>query len=103
MKPDVLFICTGASPRVPEISGIDRDNVVFAVDVIAGKVKVSGNIIILGSRRVALETAELLCDAGNEVKIVARADDIGLDLPARIRMFLLKRFSEKNITVKSNC
>jgi 2,4-dienoyl-CoA reductase-like NADH-dependent reductase (Old Yellow Enzyme family)/thioredoxin reductase len=102
LKPDVLIICTGASPKIPEVLGMSRDNVVHAVDVIAGKVKVGGKILILGSRRVALETAELLCDAGNTVKIVARADGIGLDLPDRQRMFLVKRFSEKKITAITN-
>ncbi|MBW1613930.1 MAG: FAD-dependent oxidoreductase [Deltaproteobacteria bacterium] len=102
LKPDVLLLSTGAIPILPKIPGIHLGNVAVAHDVLAGKAKVMGSVFVLGSRRVALETAEYLFENGNDVTIVARARDIGLDLLPREHMFSIKRLKEKNIKIITN-
>jgi 2,4-dienoyl-CoA reductase (NADPH2) len=62
--PDAVVIATGAKPIMPDIPGIDGQNVVRAWDVLAGGVAVGETVIILGGNAVGLETALYLANQG---------------------------------------
>jgi 2,4-dienoyl-CoA reductase (NADPH2) len=64
MEPDAVVIATGAKPIIPDIPGIDGQNVVQAWDVLAGGVAVGENVVILGGNAVGLETALYLANQG---------------------------------------
>ncbi len=65
LKPDAVFNCVGSSPIIPSIPGSSLPNVVESHDIIDGKVKVSGNVVIIGGGMVGLETAvDLLVESG---------------------------------------
>jgi len=64
ISPDAVIIATGAGPIVPDIPGIDRDNVVQAWDVLAGKKAVGKRVVIVGGNAVGLETALYLASIG---------------------------------------
>lgn len=64
LKPDAVFNCIGSSPIIPSIPGSSLPNVVESHDIIDGKVKVSGNVVIIGGGMVGLETADLLVESG---------------------------------------
>lgn len=64
LKPDAVFNCVGSSPIIPSIPGSSMPNVVESHDIIDGKVKVSGNVVIIGGGMVGLETADLLVESG---------------------------------------
>ncbi len=61
-KPDVLIVATGATSLVPDIPGVDGQNVVSADDVLTGARTVSGNVLIVGGGMVGCETAEFLVE-----------------------------------------
>ncbi len=79
IKPDTVIIATGATPAMPNISGIDCSNVVQALDVIAGKVNPEGRIVVLGGRYTAIEVVIQLAKKGKEVSLVTRGK-LGLTL-----------------------
>jgi 2,4-dienoyl-CoA reductase (NADPH2) len=64
MAPDAVVVATGAKPIIPDIPGIDGQNVVQAWDVLSGCVGVGENAVILGGNAVGLETALYLANQG---------------------------------------
>ena len=62
-------------------------NVVQAVDVITGKAKPEGKVIVLGGRYAAIETAIEIAEQGNDVSLVTRGE-LGLNVvPMTLRAF----------------
>ncbi|MFH0768953.1 MAG: FAD-dependent oxidoreductase [Chloroflexota bacterium] len=72
MNPEVVVIATGATELIPEIPGVDRDNVVMARAVIVGKAGTGQRVVVLGGGQVAMETAQLLARQGKKVTMVVR-------------------------------
>jgi len=64
VKPDVVIVATGARPLRPNIPGINKKNVVYAHDVLAGKVDVGEKVVIVGGGGVGCETALYLTEEG---------------------------------------
>ena len=74
-----MIIATGAKPIIPNISGIDRDNVVTAIDVLAGKQQVGTRVVVIGGGMVGIESAVYLAEKGRKVSIVEMLPKIVLD------------------------
>ena len=74
---DAVIVATGAAPIVPNIPGIDGDNVVDAIDVLGGTREVAGRAIVVGSGMTGLETAELIAANGGEVAVYEMAPELG--------------------------
>ncbi|MCX5822747.1 MAG: FAD-dependent oxidoreductase [Deltaproteobacteria bacterium] len=98
-KPDVVIIASGAVPILAGVSGGKRSNVVTAVDVLSGEVKVSGKIVIVGGGLVGCETADFLGERGCDVTIVEMLSEIAKDCPVTSKGFLLKRLAQYGVTV----
>ncbi len=75
-SPYAVFVATGAqSVRPCSIPGTDRKTVCTAEEVLSGRVKLRNKTVaLIGSGMTGLETAELLCEAGNRVTLVEMAD-----------------------------
>ena len=63
-KPEVVIVATGAKPMVPDIKGVELENVVSAWEVLEGKVPVGREVVIIGGGAVGCETALHLCESG---------------------------------------
>lgn len=63
-RPEAVIIATGAAPAFPQIPGIENPHVVTAWEVLAGKVEVGRNVVIIGGGAVGCETALHLCESG---------------------------------------
>ena len=100
-KPDAVVIATGAVPAVLDVPGFQRKNVVQALDVISGKVKPEGRIVVLGGRYTALETALMLAEQGKDVSVVTRAA-FGLTLERVTFRTLLKRLIDLRVPMYPN-
>jgi len=62
--PEAVIIATGAQSLVPEIPGVDRPNVFLADDVVADKVQITGEkIVVAGGGFVGLDTAVCMAEA----------------------------------------
>ena len=64
LSPDTAIIASGASPIIPEIPGIEGENVIQAWDLLEGKKGVGKKILILGGNALGLETAVYLATIG---------------------------------------
>lgn len=81
VNPDIVVVATGASPIVPEIPGIDGQNVVGAWDLLYGKADVGDRVVIVGGGAVGCETALFLAKKGTidgdtlQFLVSSRAED----------------------------
>jgi 2,4-dienoyl-CoA reductase (NADPH2) len=81
LEVDEVIVATGAEPAVPDVPGIDRPNVVSALDVMRGQVDVGEKVVILSGKGVAISTALYLLDkGGHEVALVSAPKKLGLDV-----------------------
>ncbi len=64
LSPEVLVVATGARPARPPLSGIEDRRVVQAWDVLAGRVAVGCQVVVVGGNAVGLETALYLAALG---------------------------------------
>ncbi len=71
--PDALVIAIGAEQIVPQVPGMDKPNVAFAVDVLRDITKYPGKkAVVIGGGDVGCETACYMADHGFEVTLVGR-------------------------------
>lgn len=63
-KPDYVILATGAWPLVPDIPGIDSENVVDARELLLGRTTLASKAVILGAGYVGMETADYLSARG---------------------------------------
>ena len=95
VNPDVVLVAVGAKPIVPNIPGVDGDNVYSVEQVLGGETNFKGNIIaVIGSGLTGLETAELLQQSGNKTLIVEMLDTIAPDAYVQNLMDVKSRLSE---------
>ncbi|MCS7139772.1 MAG: NAD(P)/FAD-dependent oxidoreductase [Candidatus Nezhaarchaeota archaeon] len=95
LRPDIVVVAIGSEHEVPPIPGIER--AVKAVDVLVGRAKVEGKVVILGGGRIGCETALHLAEDGKEVAILEVLPDIALDLERNYRYFLIRELRSKNV------
>lgn len=99
-NPDVLVVATGAAPLIPDIPGVEGDNVVTAFTLLKVKPAPQGKrVVVLGGRQVGCETAEYLAMRGNSVVVVARspASQLADDAPQTYRAALLRRLEKSGV------
>ena len=99
IKPDAVILATGAVPVIPEVPGVERDNVVTALDVLAGKKEVKDKVVIIGGGLIGCETAEFLAEEGKDVWIVEMLKSIANDVGQNVRPFLVQRLFKKGVKV----
>jgi len=108
MKPDVVIVATGAAPLVPDdIPGVDKERVVTAWDVLAGKAATAArNVAILGGGLVGCETADFLAETGDNpvvgrtaVTIVEMLEGVALDMANEPRHLLMQRLRDKGVRI----
>jgi len=75
--PDVLVICIGAYPIMPDVEGMDKPGVDSAINILEDISKYRGKkAVVIGGGEVGCETACYLADHGFEVTIVEILQEI---------------------------
>jgi 2,4-dienoyl-CoA reductase (NADPH2) len=59
-KPDVIIVTTGSEPVVPNIPGINRENVMPAIRALEGGTPLGERVVIVGGGGIGAETAPYL-------------------------------------------
>jgi NADPH-dependent 2,4-dienoyl-CoA reductase/sulfur reductase-like enzyme len=78
LEPYAVIVATGAEPIVPDIPGVNRENVCTVDAVLQGTVKLEDKTVaVIGSGLTGLETAEKLAEDGNRLLVVEMAGEIG--------------------------
>jgi 2,4-dienoyl-CoA reductase-like NADH-dependent reductase (Old Yellow Enzyme family)/thioredoxin reductase len=96
-KPDILINATGVKQFIPDIPGINGQNVVTALEVLEGK-EVGENIAIIGAELVGCETADYLAERGKQVVIMRRGSKMAVKIAMGRRLHLLDRLSKLGVT-----
>ena len=69
-KPEAIIIAIGSVPFMPDISGANRKNVVWAGDVLLGKVKIGDKLVVAGAGLTGSETAMHLAQQGRKITLI---------------------------------
>ena len=77
IAPDVIIAALGAEPTVPEIPGIERENVFGAEEIYMDPEKAKQRVVILGGGLVGSELAIYLAGLGRTVDIIEMAPVLG--------------------------
>jgi NADPH-dependent 2,4-dienoyl-CoA reductase/sulfur reductase-like enzyme len=109
--PDVVVVATGGSPIIPDdIPGINKDRVVTAWDVLAGKTRLDGNVVILGGGSVGCETADFLVRFDDNfftgrktVTILEVQTNVAMDMSIQSRHLLMQRLRKKGVRFITSC
>jgi len=106
---DKLVIATGATPFVPNVKGIDGDNVFFLRNVQSAKnirsfidTRKPQNAVIAGTGFIGFEMLENLMAEGINVTIIEMQSKITPNLDEDMAAFLESALAKKGITVIKN-
>lgn len=104
-KPDEVILSIGASSIVLNLDGMDQKPNYKAHDVLDDKVKVEGDVCVIGGGLVGLEVADYLGVAGHKVKIVEMRDQAGADLGALRKIAVMDKMKELQVEIitKATC
>ncbi len=69
-RPETVILATGGKPIVPDIPGIDLENVCDALEILAGDEKPGNNVVVLGGGQTGMEVADFAASKGSSVTIV---------------------------------
>lgn len=98
--PDVLIVATGSVPALPPVAGLDGEAVVTADDLLAGRRRLSGRVLVLGGGLTGCEAADYLAASGCQVELLEMGDRLAGGLNKSRRRFLLRRLAQSGVTVR---
>lgn len=75
--PDVVILATGGEAIIPDIPGIDGDNVITAIDAIVrwDELEIGERVMVLGAGLVGYEVAWFAAQQGRDVVLVSRRSE----------------------------
>lgn len=79
-NPDAVVICTGSVSNIPNVPGVEKENVRLATDVLLDDSSVGENVVIVGSGLVGCETAIENAQKGRNVTLIDMTPEIGMDI-----------------------
>ena len=117
-KPDVVILATGGTPTLPQISGIERPNVISGA-ALHGKMKsflrffgphtlrwlskfsmpIGKRVVIIGGAIQGCELGEFLTKRGRKVTIVEAGDTLGEGMVDVLLGHLMMWFQKKGVTL----
>jgi 2,4-dienoyl-CoA reductase (NADPH2) len=101
-NPEVVIVATGAKPIIPNVPGTNGANVVTALDVLAGKVKVGDHVVVMGGGQIGCETAESLLEEGRKVTVLEKLSRIGTDILPINRWVQITRLRKLQTQMETN-
>ncbi len=104
IEPDVVIVATGSTPLIPPIPGVEKKNVVTAVDVLTGKASVGKRVVVVGGGQVGAETADFIAEKSlaESVTIVEMLPAIATDMESTNRAYMIPKLSQYGVKVLTN-
>lgn len=102
LAPEAVVVATGATPRVPDLPGVDLPHVATAVDVLMSRVTPGRRCVVVDEdgHFAAPTTADLLAGKGCEVTLVSRYFMVGEDIDEGIRSDLYARLFGQGVALE---
>lgn len=100
--PEAVVIATGSTPLIPDILGIEGENVIEHREVLAGKKETGSKVIIIGGGYLGCEVALFLAEKRRDVTLAFRSSEPALDViyPDN-RLPLLRRLKESQVRIEA--
>jgi len=100
-NPDAVVVATGSVPYLPDIPGIDGEDVCEARQVLRGEVIVGENVVIIGGDEhiEALSTADFLADLGKKVEVISQEYHCGSTLEPCTKQSIYQRLLSKGVVL----
>lgn len=98
-KADTVILAIGSTATIPKIPGIGHTNVVTSRDLLEGRAKAKGDVVVVGGGCAGAQTAEYLASGGHDVKIVEAAGALAADAPTDDRFLLLGRLGRLKVKI----
>jgi len=100
-NPDAVVIATGSIPHIPDIPGIEEDNVVDIRQVLNGEVEVGDKVVLIGDDddTQSLDAACFLAERGKQVEIFCRGYYFGSKAEDLNRQAVHQRLSQYGVTL----
>ncbi|ERI94657.1 putative NADH oxidase [Clostridiales bacterium oral taxon 876 str. F0540] len=102
IKPDEVIIAIGAAPMSLNIPGGNLSMVTNSHDVLSGKAKVSGKVVVIGGGLVGLEVAEYLHGKAEAITVVEMLDKVAKDLGALRNICVMENLYAFGINTLTN-
>lgn len=102
IKPDVVVLASGAREFIPDIPGIEDEQVFSALEVLKDSANVGENVAVVGGGLIGVETAEFLVEKGKKLTIVEMLKSIASDIGPTTRWGLLQRIYKKMAVLTSS-
>lgn len=99
IQGDNILIATGSVPTIPNIEGVELENVVNSNDLLSGDIKQFKKLLIIGGGVIGLEFATIYNDMGCEVEIIEAMDRIIPNMDKEISQSIAMGFRRKGITI----
>lgn len=101
-QPDEVIISIGATPLKLNVPGADLPHVANSHDVLSGKVKVNGNVVVIGGGLVGLEVAEYVHGEATDITVVEMLDQVAKDLGDLRKICVMENLAEFGIKTLTN-
>lgn len=105
LNPYAVFVATGGSPIVPNLEGIDKDNVITAKDYLLKEkdLQEGKKVLVVGGGITGMETAETIAEKNNkEVTLIEMMPAIGKGIYKSATLDFYSRFKKLGVNVKTN-
>ena len=98
---DAVVVATGSVPYIPDIPGVDGDNVVEVRQVLKGEVEVGNNVVIIGGDDdiQSLSTADFLAELGKKVEVLGSNYQCGTKIEPCTRAAIFQRLFQKGVVL----
>lgn len=106
VNPDVLIVATGSHLHVPDLPGIDKDNVCTCIDVLMGKKETGSRVLVLGGGMIGCEVALWLSRKEKIVTLMEQMPELMLGkplVPPMNRQMLLDLLALNELNILTNC
>ena len=102
---DAIIVAVGAMPITPPIPGVDRANVVQALDVFGREDSLGKRVVIIGGGLVGCELSIHLSGKGHDCTVVEKLEHLAPDAQLSERLHVLKYMDEAKVAAHTemNC
>jgi 2,4-dienoyl-CoA reductase-like NADH-dependent reductase (Old Yellow Enzyme family)/thioredoxin reductase len=101
-QPYGVIVATGAEALRPAIPGIGSLNVLTARDLLEGRARAFGSVLVVGGGCAGAQTAEFLAAGGHAVTLAEAEGDIAADAPLDDRTLLLGRLKSQGVNIMTH-
>ncbi|WP_055668878.1 FAD-dependent oxidoreductase [Desnuesiella massiliensis] len=102
VNPEEVIIAIGAEPMKLRVPGAELPQVTNSHDVLAGKVSVNGDVVVVGGGLVGLEVAEYLTGKVGKITVVEMLDQVAKDLGDLRKISVMESIYHSGINTLTN-